>query len=74
MACPGGCINGGGQPIKDDYDKVAARTKVLYGLDKVNDLRFSHENPEVIQCYKDYFEEPLSEKAHELLHTKHVVK
>lgn len=74
MACPGGCINGGGQPMKDDYDKVAARTKVLYGLDKVNNLRFSHENPEVIQCYKDYFEEPLSEKAHELLHTKHVVK
>ena len=74
MACPGGCINGGGQPIKDDYDKVAARTKVLYGLDKVNNLRFSHENPDVIQCYKDYFEEPLSEKAHELLHTKHVVK
>lgn len=74
MACPGGCINGGGQPIKDDYDKVAARTKVLYGLDKVNNLRFSHVNPEVIQCYKDYFEEPLSEKAHELLHTKHVVK
>ena len=74
MACPGGCINGGGQPIKDDYDKVAARTKVLYGLDKVNNLRFSHENPEVIQCYKDYFKEPLSEKAHELLHTKHVVK
>ena len=74
MACPDGCINGGGQPIKDDYDKVAARTKVLYGLDKVNNLRFSHENPEVIQCYKDYFEEPLSEKAHELLHTKHVVK
>ena len=74
MACPGGCINGGGQPIKDDYDKVAVRTKVLYGLDKVNNLRFSHENPEVIQCYKDYFEEPLSEKAHELLHTKHVVK
>ena len=74
MACSGGCINGGGQPIKDDYDKVAARTKVLYGLDKVNNLRFSHENPEVIQCYKDYFEEPLSEKAHELLHTKHVVK
>ena len=74
MACPGGCINGGGQPIKDDYEKVAARTNVLYGLDKVNNLRFSHENPEVIQCYKDYFEEPLSEKAHELLHTKHVVK
>ena len=71
MACPGGCINGGGQPIKDDDNKVANRSKVLYGLDKVNNLRFSHENPSVIQCYKDYFGEPLSHKAHELLHISH---
>ena len=74
MACPGGCINGGGQPIKDDYDKVAERCKVLYGLDKVNNVRFSHENPEVLQCYRDYFKEPLSEKSHELLHTSHTVR
>ena len=71
MACPGGCINGGGQPIKDDDNKVANRSKVLYGLDKVNNLRFSHENPSVIQFYKDYFGEPLSHKAHELLHISH---
>ena len=71
MACPGGCINGGGQPIKDDDNKVANRSKVLYGLDKVNNLRFSHENPSVTQCYKDYFGEPLSHKAHELLHISH---
>ena len=71
MACPGGCINGGGQPIKDDDNKVANRSKVLYGLDKVNNLRFSHENPSVMQCYKDYFGEPLSHKAHELLHISH---
>lgn len=71
MACPGGCINGGGQPIKDDDNKVAHRSKVLYGLDKVNNLRFSHENPSVMQCYKDYFGEPLSHKAHELLHISH---
>ena len=71
MACPGGCINGGGQPIKDDDNKVANRSKVLYGLDKVNNLRFSHENPSVMQCYKDYFGEPLSHKALELLHISH---
>ena len=71
MACPGGCINGGGQPIKDDDNKAANRSKVLYGLDKVNNLRFSHENPSVMQCYKDYFGQPLSHKAHELLHISH---
>ena len=71
MTFPGGCINGGGQPIKDDDNKVANRSKVLYGLDKVNNLRFSHENPSVMQCYKDYFDEPLSHKAHELLHISH---
>lgn len=59
---------------KDDYDKVAERCKVLYGLDKVNNVRFSHENPEVLQCYRDYFKEPLSEKSHELLHTSHTVR
>ena len=70
MACPGGCINGGGQPIKDDDNKVANRSKVLYGLDKVNNLRFSHENPSVQACYKEYFEKPLSHRAHELLHVE----
>ena len=68
MACPGGCINGGGQPYKDDAQMVAARQQVLYGLDRHDNLRFSHENPSVLQCYDEYFEKPLSHKAHELLH------
>lgn len=68
MACPGGCVNGGGQPIREDADKVSSRSKVLYGLDKVNDLRFSHENPEILKCYEEYLGEPLSQRAHELLH------
>ena len=68
MSCPGGCINGGGQPYKDDTAMVEERRNVLYGLDAHNQIRFSHENPSVLQCYKEYFEKPLSHKAHELLH------
>lgn len=49
----------------------AAKAKVLYGLDKRNDLRFSHENREVLKCYEEYLEKPLSHKAHELLHVLH---
>ena len=47
------------------------RVDILYGLDRVNNLRFSHENPSVIKCYEDYLGAPLSEKAHHLLHTDH---
>ena len=72
MACPGGCINGGGQIINLDGGDLNARSNVLYGLDKLNNIRFSHENPEVIACYKKYFKEPLSEKAHHLLHRDHL--
>ena len=72
MACPGGCINGGGQIINLEGSDLVTRSKVLYGLDKVNNLRFSHENPEVIECYKKYLGEPLSEKSHKLLHRDHV--
>ena len=68
MACPGGCINGGGQPIQLNGEDVSGRADVLYGLDKRNNLRFSHENPEVLKCYEEYLEKPLSHKAHELLH------
>lgn len=69
MACPGGCSGGGGQPIHDGKEMAGERAEYLYGLDKVDNLRFSHENPSVIQCYEDYFGEPLSEKSHHLLHT-----
>ena len=72
MACPGGCINGGGQIIDIDGNDLGAMSAVLYGLDKVNHLRFSHENPSVIDCYKNYLGEPLSEKSHHLLHRDHV--
>jgi len=71
MACPGGCAGGGGQPIKDGKEQAEERGQVLYGLDKVNNLRFSHENPSVQKCYQDYLEAPLSHLSHKLLHTDH---
>ncbi len=71
MACPGGCAGGGGQPITDGVELADVRGERLYKLDKNNPLRFSHENPSVIAAYKDFFEKPLSHKAHELLHTDH---
>ena len=70
MSCPGGCINGGGQPYKEDAVMVEERRHVLYGLDKRDNLRFSHENPSVKQCYEEYFGKPLSHRAHEVLHVK----
>lgn len=71
MACPGGCVGGGGQPIHDGQELQKERGEVLYGLDKVNALRFSHENPSVQKCYKCYLQRPMSHRAHELLHTDH---
>ena len=71
MACPGGCAGGGGQPIHDGKELAQPRAAVLYGLDQGNALRFSHENPAVLACYRDYFGQPLSERAHHLLHTDH---
>ncbi|MDD6442532.1 MAG: [FeFe] hydrogenase, group A [bacterium] len=70
MACPGGCVNGGGQPYQDKNrdDMVGVRTDVLYSIDSNMKIRFSHENSEVLQAYEEYFEKPLSHKAHELLH------
>lgn len=71
MACPGGCAGGGGQPIHEAQELAGERGQVLYGLDDVNELRFSHENPDVITLYKEYLEKPLSHRAHKLLHTDH---
>lgn len=71
MACPGGCVGGGGQPIHDGKECADERGEILYGLDKVNNLRFSHENPSVVKCYETYLQKPLSHRAHELLHTDH---
>ena len=80
MGCPGGCINGGGQPYvkpmflpNEDLDILetykAKRAAVLYSEDERQAIRQSHNNPDIIKLYKDYLGEPLSEKAEELLHT-----
>lgn len=72
MACPGGCVGGGGQPIHDGEEWAFDRGKKLYCLDENADLRFSHENPDINQLYAEYFGEPNSHKAHMLLHTDHL--
>ena len=69
MACPGGCVGGGGQPFRDGEELAGERAKKLYGLDKHSDIRFSHENPAVKLTYSEYLDKPLSHRAHELLHT-----
>lgn len=69
MACPGGCVGGGGQPFIDGEERAAMRGKKLYGLDKNNELRFSHENKAVQLTYEEYLGEPLSKESHHLLHT-----
>lgn len=71
MACPGGCVGGGGQPIHLDEDEAEQRRNYLYQLDHDAPLRFSHENPEIQKTYADFLEKPLSHIAHELLHTDH---
>lgn len=77
MGCPGGCVNGGGQPqqpgyVRNTVDIRAKRAEVLYNLDKNNKIRKSHENPAIIELYDTYLGKPGSHKAHELLHTTYV--
>ncbi len=77
MACPGGCVNGGGQPhqpveVRETVDLRAVRAAVLYNDDAKADLRKSHENSAVKKLYDEYFGEPNSHKAHEILHTHYV--
>ena len=71
MACPGGCVGGGGQPIHDGCELAAERGQVLWGLDAAADIRFSHENPDVQASYREFLGAPLSPLAEELLHTDH---
>lgn len=68
MACPGGCVAGGGQPIHDNEEWGQKRSAKLYALDGMRPLRRSHENPDVIKIYEEFLGEPLSPKAEELLH------
>ena len=74
MACPGGCIGGGGQPITKSNAKRAERIKEIYIEDEKLPLRKSHDNPEVQQLYKEFLHEPLGHKSHELLHTHYTPK
>lgn len=67
MACPGGCVGGGGQPIHDGEERAFERGKNLYQLDESANLRYSHENPDINLLYEEYFEKPNSHKAHMLL-------
>lgn len=69
MACPGGCVGGGGQPLGNSLDKRAVRASALYKEDKNMKYRKSHHNPEVLKIYEEYLGSPNSEKAHKLLHT-----
>ena len=85
MCCPGGCIAGGGQPyvkhcflpneelnILDTYKEK--RASALYKEDKLKQYRVSHQNPQIIELYKNFLGEPNSHKAHELLHTSYVAR
>ena len=72
MACPGGCVGGGGQPIHDGKERAGMLGQKLYKLDDERKLRQSHNNPDVVTLYSEYLEKPLSERAERLLHSDHV--
>lgn len=77
MGCPGGCVNGGGQPqvsgsVRNTVDVQGIRAKVLYDNDAAKTIRKSHENPSIKKVYEEYFGEPGSHKAHQVLHTTYV--
>ena len=79
MACPGGCVTGGGQPIVSAQDRMArdprmVRAQALYQADANMPVRKSHENPEIKQIYRDFLEKPNSHKSHELLHTHYIAR
>jgi len=77
MGCPGGCVNGGGQPyqpasVRNSIDLAAVRASVLYKADAATDLRKSQDNAEVTALYREFLGEPNSHKAHEILHTSYI--
>jgi NADP-reducing hydrogenase subunit HndD len=79
MACPGGCVNGGGQPIQPSeirsiIDIGKERARAIYEEDRDMPIRKSHENPHVQKLYKEYFGEPGSHKSHEFLHTHYMAR
>ncbi|MBN2853574.1 MAG: iron hydrogenase small subunit [Clostridia bacterium] len=74
MACPGGCISGGGQPRPKDATTREKRMHAIYKEDEGKVLRKSHENPDITKIYADFLGKPLGHKSHELLHTKYTVR
>jgi iron only hydrogenase large subunit-like protein len=74
MTCPGGCIGGGGQPRMTTDAVRKARIAAIYREDEGKKLRKSHENPEILQIYREFLGKPLGEKSHHLLHTKYEVR
>jgi NADH-quinone oxidoreductase subunit G/[NiFe] hydrogenase diaphorase moiety small subunit/NADP-reducing hydrogenase subunit HndD len=72
MACPGGCLGGGGQPIPTSPEIRQKRAEAIYAEDAGMPFRKSHENPEILKIYQDFLGEPLGEKSHHLLHTKYI--
>ncbi len=71
MACPGGCLGGGGQPIPTNMDIRMKRMDAIYSEDESLEFRKSHDNPEVIRIYEDFLKEPLGKRSHKLLHTRY---
>ena len=74
MACPGGCAGGGGQMFGYDPQRIEERIKSIYALDKSRTVRMSYKNPAITAVYKEFFGEPGSHKAHELLHTEYAAR
>lgn len=79
MACPGGCVTGGGQPIvsskvRMEVNVSAERAKAIYKEDETLPIRKSHENPYIKQLYSEFLGEPCGHKSHELLHTHYVAR
>jgi NADH-quinone oxidoreductase subunit G len=74
MACPGGCIGGGGQPYGVDNERRRLRMAGLYQDDRDRTIRHSHENPEVQRAYADFLGKPLGPRAHQLLHTRYTAR
>ena len=72
MTCPGGCLGGGGQPLAASEEVLQKRMDAIYEIDKKKEYRKSHENPYIQKLYEEYLDEPGSEKAHQLLHTKYI--
>ncbi len=72
MACPGGCIAGGGQRIGAGLEAIRARMKSLYDIDDKSSIKVSHKNPEIMELYKNFLGEPLGHRSHDLLHTKYI--